>query len=84
MERLYFQLFNQQSDALNSVTPNAFANSKAFSFIMIPSIGIFGFFFGQTSCILPYLPFRSSHNAYFFVRSSSPFFPTKLLICVCF
>ena len=35
LERLYlfFQLFNQQPDALNSVTPNAFAHSKAFSTI---------------------------------------------------
>ena len=37
---LFFQLLNQQSDALNSVTPNALANSKAFSFIMTPSFGI--------------------------------------------
>ena len=37
--RTYFQLLNQQSDALNSLTPNALANSKAFSFIIKPSIG---------------------------------------------
>ena len=36
IERLYFffHSFNQQSNALNSVTPTAFAKSKAFSFIM--------------------------------------------------
>ena len=47
IERLYlfFQLFNQQSDALNYVTPNAFANSRVFSVIMIPSIGIFWLLF---------------------------------------
>ena len=36
----FFQLLNQQSDALNSITLNALANSKAFCFIMTPSIGI--------------------------------------------
>ena len=30
---------------MHSVTPNASANSKAFTFIMIPSIGIFWFLF---------------------------------------
>ena len=29
---LFFQLLNPQSDILNFVTPNALANSKAFSF----------------------------------------------------
>ena len=42
---LFFQLFNQQSNALNSVTLNAFANFKAFSFIMILSIDNFWPFF---------------------------------------
>ena len=42
---LFFQLFNQQSNALNSVTLNAFANFKAFSFTMILSIDNFWPFF---------------------------------------
>ena len=36
----FFQSLNQQSDEFDSITPNALANSKAFSFIMAPSIGI--------------------------------------------
>ena len=85
IERLYlfFQLLNQQSDALNSVTPNAFANSKAFSFIMIPSVGIFGFYFRQTSCIHVALStFSQFPQRVFFREEFIPFFPTKLLICV--
>ena len=35
---IFFQLLNQESDALSSVRSNT-ANSKAFSFIMAPSIG---------------------------------------------
>ena len=35
---IFFQLLNQESDALSSVRSNT-ANSKAFSFIMTPSIG---------------------------------------------
>ena len=38
---LFFHLLSQQSDALNSLIPNVFANSKAFSVSMIPSIGTF-------------------------------------------
>ena len=36
----FFQLLNQQSDEFDSITPNALANFKAFSFIMASSIGI--------------------------------------------
>ena len=39
------QSINQQPDALNSVTPNAFENSKTYSFIMIPSTGVFWLLF---------------------------------------
>ena len=39
------QSINQQPDALNSVTPNAFANSKTYSFIMITSTGVFWLLF---------------------------------------
>ena len=42
---LFFQSINQQPDALNSVTPNAFENSKTYSFIMIPSKGVFWLLF---------------------------------------
>ena len=41
LKNLFFHLLNQQSDALNSLIPSFFANSKAFSFSMIPSIGTF-------------------------------------------
>ena len=42
---LFFQSINQQPHALNSVTPNAFENSKTYSFIMIPSKGVFWLLF---------------------------------------
>ena len=40
---LFFQLFNQQSDALNSVIPSFFANTKAFFFYYDT---IYRYFFG--------------------------------------
>ena len=42
---LFFHLLSQQSDALNSLIHNVFANSKAFSLCMIPSFGTFWLLF---------------------------------------
>ena len=81
---LFFHLLSRQSDALNSLIPNVFANSKAFSLSMIPSIGLFGFFFQQTSGKLLYLFGCSSHSVCFFVKKTFLSFPKKLSVSTYF
>ena len=81
---LFFHLLSQQFDALNSLIPNVFANSKAFSLSMIPSIGLFGFFFQQTSGKLLYLFGCSSHSVCFFVKKTFLSFPKKLSVSTYF
>ena len=66
---LFFQLLNQQFDALNSETPNALANSKDFFFIMAPSIGICCLLLSINQLHIVLSTFSCSDNMFFFLRS---------------
>ena len=59
-------MLNQQFDALNSVTPNALANSKTFFFIMTPSIGICCLLLSINQMHIVLSTFSCSDNMYFF------------------
>ena len=76
---IFFHLLNQQSDALNSLIPNVFANSKPFYLSMILSIGIFWLLFPTNQqktalSIWPQLPQRV-----FFREDDIPFFSKEVV-----
>ena len=77
---LFFHLLSPQSDTLNSLITNIFADSKAFSLSMIPSIGTYWLLFPTNQWKTLYLFGRSSHSVCFFVKKTFLSFPKKLSI----
>ena len=81
---LLFLLLSQQSDALNSLIPDVFANSNTFSLSMIPSIGAFWLLFPTNKWKNAYVFRRSSRSLCFHVKKTFLSVPKKLSVCAYF